>query len=280
MAVGQQAVRIVGSVLVRNEDVFVERAVRNAAAFCDRIHAVDHLSTDGTWEILRGLAAEYDHLDVRRASHAAESHRVLEQYVGAPTWVIGVDGDELFDPAGLARLRADLLAGVHGDVFKLKGHVLNCTALRLDEQEAEGYMSPPSRPMTKLFNLAAVDRWTGSPERLHSGTVSFRHGFEWESQRTLYDDAGWDDDPLRCLHVCFLRRSSAEPPQAAQPRRSLGETGVYRRGALGTLARIVRRPVLDQAVREVHDRGSTWKLEKYRRGALVVKDASPFLGAP
>ena len=36
------AVQIVGSVLVRNEDVFVERAIRNVAAFCDRIHVVDH----------------------------------------------------------------------------------------------------------------------------------------------------------------------------------------------------------------------------------------------
>jgi hypothetical protein len=43
---------IVGSVLVRNEDVFLERAIRNVAAFCDRIFAVDHRSKDRTWEIL------------------------------------------------------------------------------------------------------------------------------------------------------------------------------------------------------------------------------------
>jgi hypothetical protein len=57
--------RIIGSVLVRHEDVYVERSIRNVAEFCDRIHAIDHLSTDRTWEILRRLAAELDHLEVR-----------------------------------------------------------------------------------------------------------------------------------------------------------------------------------------------------------------------
>ena len=38
--------QVVGIVLVSNEDVFVERAIRNMAAFCDRIYAVDHLSSD------------------------------------------------------------------------------------------------------------------------------------------------------------------------------------------------------------------------------------------
>ena len=57
--------QVVGVVLVRNEDVFVEQAIRNIAAFCDRIYAVDHLSTDLTPEILRRLASELDHLTTR-----------------------------------------------------------------------------------------------------------------------------------------------------------------------------------------------------------------------
>ena len=277
VAPAAKRVLVVGIMLVRNEDVYVEQAARNAAAFCDRIHVVDHLSSDGTWEILRRLAGDFDHVEVRRARHAGESHVVLEQYVGTRTWVIGVDGDELFDPSGLARLRQALLDGAYADVFKLKGHVLNCTSLRPDAGEAEGYMAPPSRPMTKLFNLGAVETWTGCPERLHSGTASFRDGYHWDAQHCLYDELDWDEDPLRCLHVCFLRRSSAEPAEPAEPRRSLGETGMYRRGTIGALARVVRPPALDRRVREVHTRGSTWKRDKYARGSLVVKDASPFL---
>jgi len=45
--------QIIGSVLVRNEDVFVEQSIRNVAAFCDRIHVVDHVST-----IAEGTPAE------------------------------------------------------------------------------------------------------------------------------------------------------------------------------------------------------------------------------
>jgi hypothetical protein len=40
--------QIVGSILVRNEDVFVEQSIRNVAKFCDRIHAVDHDSSGGS----------------------------------------------------------------------------------------------------------------------------------------------------------------------------------------------------------------------------------------
>ncbi|MEI9897647.1 MAG: hypothetical protein WDN28_28255 [Chthoniobacter sp.] len=40
-----ETAQIVGITLVRNEDVFVERAVRNAIDFCDRLIIADHYST-------------------------------------------------------------------------------------------------------------------------------------------------------------------------------------------------------------------------------------------
>ena len=95
--------------LVRNEERFVCQAIENVAAFCDRIHAFDHMSDDRTWEILRELARSFAHLEVRRTRRATDSHRPLERYAGTPTWAIGVDGDELFDPAALTVLREALL---------------------------------------------------------------------------------------------------------------------------------------------------------------------------
>ena len=108
-----------GIVLVRNEDVFVEQAIRNVASFCDRIHAVDHVSTDGTWEILRALTRELEHLDVRSTAHADESHRLVEPYAGTATWVFGVDGDELYDAERLVGFREQLRAGAYANVFKV-----------------------------------------------------------------------------------------------------------------------------------------------------------------
>ena len=255
--------RIVGSVLVRNEDVFVEQTIRNVAAFCDRIHAVDHMSTDGTWDILQRLARELDGLDVQRSRSSATAHRLLAQYAGTETLVLGVDGDELYDPAGLARLRGQLLAGAHADVFRLKAHVLNCD--ELDGGTVSGWLAPPSRPITKLFNFGAVDVGPESPDPLQAGDPVFRPGQHWESRRDLADETTWENDPLRCLHLCFLLRSSAED---GSTRRNLDESGEYDRTLLGALKRVVRRRGA---------RPANWKRDWYARGERVTLDATPFL---
>jgi glycosyltransferase involved in cell wall biosynthesis len=261
--------QIVGSVLVRNEDVFIEQSIRNVAEFCDRIYAVDHASSDATWKILRRLAGVLDHLNVRRSRNSATAHRLLAPYAGTATWVIGVDGDELYDPAGLSRLRRDLLEGAHADVFRLKAHVLNCDELDTSTGTASGWLAPPSRPVTKLFNFGAVDAWPESPDPLQAGDVVFRAGRHWESRRDLADETTWESDPLRCLHVCFIRRSSADRGDA---RLNLDESGEYDRGPLGALKRLVRRPRGARAA-------TNWKREWYARGERVTVDAGPFLGS-
>lgn len=260
--------KIVGSVLVRNEDVFVEQSIRNVAEFCDRIHAVDHVSTDRTWEILRALAGELDHLDVCRSPNSATAHRLLGRYAGTDTWVIGVDGDELYDPAGLSRLRRDLLGGAHADVFRLKAHVLNCDQFDTSARRASGWLAPPSRPITKLFNFGAVDAWPESPDPLQAGDVVFRAGQHWESRRDLADETTWETDPLRCLHLCFLTRSNAE---SGAVRLNLDESGEYDRGPVGKLKRLIRR-------RGREREGRNWKREWYARGERVTVDAGPFFG--
>jgi hypothetical protein len=257
-------------VLVRNEDIFVEQAIRNVAGFCDRIHAVDHVSTDGTWDVLRALAAEYEHIDARRSHHAADSHRLLEPYAGTPTWVFGIDGDELYDAARLGVFREELLAGSYDGAFKIASNVLNCVALDRDRQTASGYLSPPSRSITKLYNFAAIDTWqSDGAERLHGGTIAFRPGWDAGSVDNIGEKLSWDETPLRCLHACFLRRSSAEADVGeARARPILEETGMQDRGARGRLKRLVRL--------RRSPRTSSWKREKYMRGPLVTVDASPF----
>ena len=271
--------RIVGSVLVHNEEVFVEHAIRNAVAFCDRIHAVDHMSSDGTWEVLRSLAREYDHVDVRRARHSRVSHEVLEPYAGTDTWVLRIDGDELYDPDGLAELRDTMNAGAYREVFRILGNVLHAVELDPLRQTASGYLSPPSRPISALYNFGAVESWTDSPQRLHAGRAVFRPGYEWSTVDRLYQRFDWNESPLRCLHTCFLRRSAGD--ESGSPRPNLGELGMYRRSPLGVgerlLRRVLRRPAGDPRLVALRSGGSSWKLEKYRRGELATVDVSPFL---
>jgi glycosyltransferase involved in cell wall biosynthesis len=268
-------VRVVGSVLVRNEDVFIEQAIRNVVSFCDEVHVVDHDSADGTAEILRRLADEFDDLHVVRSKDAGVSHRVLEPYAGTETWVLGVDGDELYDPSALRRLRADLEAGAHADVFRLKAHVLNCDTLR--DGSAAGFMAPPSRPVTKLFNMAGVTSWKGCPERLHAGTAVFRDGYDWEAMRYLSESTSWESDPLRLLHVCFLQRSSRGGIDPPAGRLSAWETGSFRRGILGLHARLrFRHSFMDPRIKEYRRDGRNWKREWYARGERVTVDAVGF----
>jgi hypothetical protein len=272
-------VQFVGSVLVRNEDVFLERALRNAAGFCDRFHVLDHMSDDGTPAVLQALAAELGTLDVRRSTFSGDSHRPLEAYAGTPTWVLVVDGDCIFDPDGLARLRERLGEGEHSDVFRLRGHVLHCDEIDERSGTVSGYLAPPSRPIVQLFNFAALESWKGCHQRVHGGEPVFRPGYEWHLVRDFTETCDWEGDPLRFVHTCFLRRSTAEP-ESAKGRPNLNELRGYRRGLLGRIRRAVRRPALDPRVRELHRQGLNWKQAKYRRGPRVTFDATPFgLGA-
>jgi Glycosyl transferase family 2 len=260
--------QIVGIVLVHNEDAFVENAIRNIAGFCDRIHAVDHVSTDRTWDVLQKLAAQYDHLQVQRLTHAGESHRLVEPYAGTRTWVFGVDGDELYDPGRLESFRRDLLSGTYDHAFKVASNVVNCVELDREASKATGYPSPPSRSITKLYNFAALESWHGDgAERLHGGTPVFRPGHDETSVDNIGERLTWDETPLRCLHMCFLPRSSLDSGPTVRP--ILEETTLHDRTWRGALKRKLRR-------RQIPDT-SAWKREKYMRGELVTVDAEPFL---
>jgi glycosyltransferase involved in cell wall biosynthesis len=59
---------IVGLSLVRDEELFVGRVLRNALALCDRVLVADHDSRDRTPEILAALAQEEP---LRHRRHAA-----------------------------------------------------------------------------------------------------------------------------------------------------------------------------------------------------------------
>ena len=265
---------IVGISLVRNEDLFVRQAILNVAGFCDRILVADHLSTDRTPDILRELSEELDHLDVVRISHSAASHSLIEGLAGTETWVLSVDGDELYDPVRLRRFRQDLEGGAHDDVFRVRPAAMHCD--RLDpEAGASGYLSPPSRPLVGILNFAAIDSWSDvRSERMHGGDIRFRKGFGIDSWRHLGMDDGWDTSPFRALHVCFLERSSIDPPaRSPSGRPNLAETGAYRRGLVGSVERAARRLVRRGAVPEL----AGWKAEKYRRGDHVTVEAADFL---
>lgn len=264
--------RIVGIFLVKDEDLFVERAVRNVLDFCDEIFLADNGSRDGTFAILESLVTEHPgKLRLHRIGHPRESHDLVKGFAGQPVWVFGVDGDELYDPAGLARLRAQLLAGEHHEAWLVRGNVLHCLDLDTKRSTARGYLSPPAPSMTKLHNFSLIESWDGhgrNPERLHGREgLRFKPGAS-ERKLELNHIAGWEESIFRCLHVCFLPRSTRDG--GAMARRNIPDQNAPRR-----LPRRVWTRLRELARRPEH---SEWK-DNYRVGPLEAVSARPFFSA-
>jgi glycosyltransferase involved in cell wall biosynthesis len=260
----QKVTRIVGIVLVRNEDRFVRQAVENTLGFCDEMLLVDNGSTDSTLPILESIAASSEKASLHQVSHPRESHELLKKFAGTRTWVFGVDGDEIYDPAGLVKFRGMVLDGTFDSDWMVLGNVLHCEIIK--NGIARGYLSPPSRSIVKFYNFAAIDAWDGdTPERLHGGAPVFRRGFSEEAKRRLEKEFSWEDSPLRCLHTCFMKRSSSD--SGIDSRENIMET--YRGGMTNWIRRVVRKLA-------GHPEYSKWKRERYARGTLVSVDARPF----
>lgn len=251
--------KIVGIMLVRDEDRFVEWAIRNAIDFCDEFHVCDHESQDETPVILGRLAGEYGaKLRIRRCRDSGESHRMIQSYAGTATWVFGVDGDEIYDPQALRRMRARMESGEFDRWWAIFGNVLNVTRLGVDD--ADGHLAPPCRSMTKLYNFAAIEDWSGRiVERLHGGRIAFKPGFDEQLRLNLHDRSSWGESDFRCLHLCFLSRSSRDAGMD-KPRRNIMDRHAWSAGKL--LARLRGQP--------------DWKEQKYRRGPLVTESIAAF----
>jgi len=147
------------------------------------------------------------------------------------------------------------------------GNVLHTTRLDRENLTATGHLAPPSRSITKLYNFAAIHSWGGdSVERLHGGTPVFRAGFNADAKCHLHAGHGWDDAPLRCLHLCFVGRSGRDTGEAAT-RENIDE--IYNVGPLTRAMRWLR------ALRG-RSTDSAWKQARYRRGSEETVDTRPF----
>jgi hypothetical protein len=253
--------RIVGITLVRDEDLFVEQAVRNALEACDEVIVLEHRSIDRTPEILDRLAAERPAVRVHRIGDPRESHDFVAGYAGEDVWIAGFDGDQLFDPAGLRAVRVRILDGELDGFWSVTGRGLNCVEVDPEAGTARGYHAPPSRGTPKLFNFAAIDAWEGpTPERLHGGTIHFRPGYDGESRSDELQRLPWEETPLRWLHLCFVRRSSRRPETTR----------------LNPAEEVGRREPRERLRRLLGRAAPQGKVEAYSRGSLASVDARPF----
>lgn len=260
--------RVVGIVLVRNEDVFVERAVRNVLDFCDELLLCDNESEDETFGILERIALEHpEKVGLHRIQHPSVSHDLVAPRAGEPLWAFAVDGDELYDPQGLREFRTRLLGGEFDDWWLIRSNMLHAIDLDRAAATARGYLAPPAPSMVKLYNFALIERWEG----FHHHRLDGAHGLVFKPGREarkleLGKQFDWEQSPLRCLHVCFLKRSSRDRTDA--PRANVRE----RHGAARLPRRLWRRARERLGLPEQSD----WKLAHYRRGPIVEADVRAF----
>lgn len=263
--------KIIGIVLVKNEDLYIERVLTNIREFCDEIILADNGSKDKTAERVQYLRTKKFPIAYYSIRHPSASHDLISGYGGENVWIFAVDGDEIYDPVGLQALRLRILSGEYDEQWMILGNVLNCVKISLEDGRASGYLAPPCRSMTKLYNFNAISSWNGPcPERLHGGTIQFRDGFDRSRRLELYKNVSWENSWFRCLHLCFVVRSSLEkdPDGNLVIRRNISDN------ASGNMAsRLLARGFGILGI----NRKSEWKREKYMRGELVEVNAESFL---
>ncbi len=97
---------ITAIILTFNEEIHIERCLKNAFEICERVYVVDSNSTDRTVEIARSFGAEV----VQRAFiHQADQLQwALDALDVSSDWVMRLDADEYLEPALIAEIRERL----------------------------------------------------------------------------------------------------------------------------------------------------------------------------
>lgn len=265
-----EPVQLVALLLVRNEERYLDRVIRNVHDVCDRVIVAENRSTDRTLAVASEWKARSAKVEVHTVDHPRDAHELAMRYAGTRTWILAVDGDEIYDPEGLARFATYLRAGIHDRWWTLFGNVLNCIELDTERGVASGHLAPPCRSMTKLFNFAAIRGWTGvTTERLLGGTIDFKPGWTEDLRLNLHEQVDWDRADFRCLHLCFLPRSAADSVAGGPATGRLNPVELSRKGLRHGWWPKVRLLLGFTPL-------SDWKRERYMRGDCVTKDVKGF----
>lgn len=244
--------QIIGITHIKDEDIWIGKAIENLTAFCDQIIVVDNGSTDNTLSILQ----DYD-VNVIHEPDLRNTHSYVEQYVGKDYWVQGFGGDEIYDPVGLKKVRDMILGGYYDNTFQVYPYFLHATEISEDGQFASGYLAPPSHPPGKLYNFKNLDAWPNARKnhmfleptrRIKPGVIA---------KDTHFHSIPWGTSPYRCLHTRFLSRSSNEPAWQVGGKLNPADLLGYIAGDFG-------------------DRPGYNERKKYRRGDLVTLDIAAF----
>ena len=257
------ATKILGISILRNEEAYCALAIENAMALCDTLLILENNSTDRTHEICTKMTNRFQgRVQMETIDDLSLSHEFVRCHAGKDTWIFGVDGDEIYDPRGLAMLRMKVLAGEYQHLWRVRAHYFNIAALEqwdsahIDMILAAGWMAPPGHPVSKFYNMSVIDDWP-----MDEGRAIFQPKTkDWKSTKKkpgvydVFSDLAWQGSFFRCLHLRFIPRTSGEMDAdlILGPRHNMSvklrENAEVSRGA-------------------------------YRKGPMLIEDVSEFFGA-
>ncbi len=252
------SIEIIGICLVKNEDIYIERVLKNISNFCDKIRVIDNGSEDNTINIIKKCMEKFPNISLEYITDINKTHTIVEKYAGEDKWIFGVDGDEIYDPQGLAHLRVKILYGKYQKFWMLRGYFYHLVNLDMNTKKAEGYLAPPSKDPNKLYNFSLLKSWpTDNIQPLfHCQTHVFKnnkyYSQNYPKRKLFHKKHEWDDCPLRCVHTRMLKRSSKEN----------FDTVINTRLNLSNII-------------DVDNRGHNFR-KKYRKGKKIKKDVSKF----
>ncbi len=209
-------IKIIGICLVKNEDIYIERVLKNISSFCDEIRVVDNNSKDNTVDRVKKCMAEFPNVSLEHIKHVNETHTIVEDYAGKDKWIFGVDGDEIYDPKGLSILRPKLLEGKYQNYWMVRGYFYHLVKFNLKTKKAVGHMGPPAKDPNKLYNFSMLESWRCDFEQplFHCQTHVFKNPkyrpTHKPKKKKLYLKTSWEDCAIRCVHTRMLQRSTSE----------------------------------------------------------------------
>jgi len=201
---------IIGIRVVKNEDIFIEQVILNVLDFVTKIIVLDNGSEDNTVDIVKNLCRLYKNISLANIPDCLDTLSYIQEYVGTNSWLFLVDGDEIFDPSGLNKLRKKLKSGKYKKYWKLQGYYFHCCYLDQKRKQAKGFFGPPSKVGSKLTNLSLVKEWRpdGKTVLTHPSPV-----FKEKKQplaKKIQLESVWETCMFRCLHTRFIKRSTLD----------------------------------------------------------------------
>ncbi|MEI8339218.1 MAG: glycosyltransferase [bacterium] len=260
--------KIVAVLLIKNEDLYIKKIIENIIDFSDEILVLENYSTDKTYEIVTDLAKVESKIKVIRITDAFDTHRYIEPYVGTNTWIFRVDGDEIYDKEGLVKFKKTLMTGCYDGWWNVGSNSINIENINISEGTGTGYLGM----MTALANMSVLKEWhEGRSERLIGTNRVYIDSFDKNKFKlNTYPVESFDQSCFRCLHLCFVKRSTVDK-ETLQGRLNPVELSKWYRSFL-PIVHIVKN-----AFKGDFSFASNYKIATYKKGKKTTIDISDFL---